>query len=574
MSGGVNAAPRSRAASQAIGAAALALTLATAAGLAWVLLVAHPRLSLNTFVGDDAGYYFAIARNACLGHGLSFDRLHATNGFNPLQTLVLIGADRGFVPGLGILDCYRAGILLSIAAMIAAAVLLVRLAAAFLDRDLPSGEVRRCVIACVVAFDVGFVCMKSLYGLDAPLVLLLGTAWLARVAHRGPLAPGLGAALSDGALLGLLFLARVDHLPFVAAAFLVAAIVARRTPGGAARLAWRGAAAAAFVLPYVLWSRAAFGTWMPVSARIKSSFPEASLARSLDVIRHTSLNVADQASFLVALVAAAALVLAWLLRPRWRAALRLDDGRTAVMTVLTLYVVGRLGYMLLFSRTDVQGGYVILAHVYNLLLGLAGAQALARRAAARAATRSAADGVVLAACGLLILVTAGLLVMKVRPMVETWRQIRPGGAGDEWALARAIHDRTRDGDVIYGGAFGMLGFIADRPWINGDGVANTYDYQRALHGHDLETYLAANHVTHVVYLGGGPDVSTTKHLGAHSALYGTTGTFDVDERQVVLRWVSFRGRGAEVVLARWTPPAAVALAAREEHPREHPREIP
>src|SRR6478672_3150234 len=79
------------------------LTIGMVAGLVWVLFIAHPRFSLNTFIGDDAGYYFAIARNACLGFGISFDRLHATNGFNPLETLVLLAVDRVFVPGLGIL---------------------------------------------------------------------------------------------------------------------------------------------------------------------------------------------------------------------------------------------------------------------------------------------------------------------------------------------------------------------------------------------------------------------------------------------------------------------------------------
>ena len=41
--------------------------------LTGVLFAADPRYSIYTLVGDDAGYYLAIARNFCLGHGLSFE---------------------------------------------------------------------------------------------------------------------------------------------------------------------------------------------------------------------------------------------------------------------------------------------------------------------------------------------------------------------------------------------------------------------------------------------------------------------------------------------------------------------
>src|SRR5947208_1350923 len=52
---------------------ALSALLLAAVGIA--LASVHPRFFFGTLVGDDAGYYLAIARNVCLGHGLSFDRL-------------------------------------------------------------------------------------------------------------------------------------------------------------------------------------------------------------------------------------------------------------------------------------------------------------------------------------------------------------------------------------------------------------------------------------------------------------------------------------------------------------------
>jgi hypothetical protein len=72
-----------------------------------LLLFAHPHWSLESLVGDDAGYYLAVARNAALGYGLSFDRLHLTNGFNPLMTWILIPAFRLLPRELPLLACYR-----------------------------------------------------------------------------------------------------------------------------------------------------------------------------------------------------------------------------------------------------------------------------------------------------------------------------------------------------------------------------------------------------------------------------------------------------------------------------------
>ena len=69
------------------------------------------------------------------------------------------------------------------------------------------------------------------------------------------------------------------------------------------------------------------------------------------------------------------------------------------------------------------------------------------------------------------------------------------GMADEWTLAQGIRSVTSPSDVLYGGAFGLTGFFADRAWINGDGVANTYDYQRAFEHDGLGDWLRASGIT-------------------------------------------------------------------------------
>ena len=527
--------------------AALSVTLLVAAGLAWILLVADPRYSIDSFAGDDAGYYFAIARNICLGHGVTFDRVGETNGFNPLQTALLVVAYRFFAPGLSVIACYRIGVLVSLLALVAGGFFYARLVGGFLSGGWLRPEQRRLAMAACFAFYAWFVCLKNNFGIDGPLVLLLSSIYLVGVFRSGLLPPGLGPALVDGALLGLLFLARVDSLPFLAAAFVLMAVAAASGRAKPAAIVIRSVVASALVIPYLAWSFVHFGSWLPISARIKSSFPHANVGRSLDTILHTSLNPADQLSFLIAFVLAIAVAATWLKRRRDHPAAAIEAGRPAVLALLTVYLLGRFGYMLLFSRADVQGSYVLLAHVYNVLVGITVLQLLTLRMPALARERA-----VMIACTLLLALSAGLLTLKTRGVVQRWRAIEPGGAGDEMALAEAIHGATAPGDVLYGGAFGMLAFLSDRPWINGDGVANDAAYQRALRDGALERYLTERRVSHVVFLASPATPDSSRHIAVHGFLYGRDGSLTVDERQALLRWRSLRGGGAEVALARWT----------------------
>ncbi len=57
---------------------------------AYLLLVPLNKL-LTVTVVDDAFYYLQIARNVWQDKGLSFDRVHRTNGFQPLSQLVALG---------------------------------------------------------------------------------------------------------------------------------------------------------------------------------------------------------------------------------------------------------------------------------------------------------------------------------------------------------------------------------------------------------------------------------------------------------------------------------------------------
>jgi hypothetical protein len=539
-------------AERALSRALLVLSAAVLAVIGAALLVGDPRVSVALLAGDDAGYYLAIARNACLGHGVSFDRVHPTNGFNPLLTVLLIAADRAFVPGLSLVGCYRAGLMVTFLALVVGLVFLVRLAGRWLEERTIPPDSRTLLIAASVTFYCLFLVPKKQFGMDAALVLAIGIAWLERWARNGPLAPGARAAAVDGVLLGLLVLARVDNLPLLTAAYGVLAVLAiagtARDRGAAVQRAlWT----ALTLAPFVAWGTRTFGTWLPVSARIKSSFPHPALAASLAVVRHSSVNAVDQLSFAVAYAAACG-VLILTLRAAAAGSLlaRLRDPRGAIRTVLALTLVQRFTFMLLFSRTDVQGGYVMLAHVFNLIVLWDAVGALAVRSGARAGRP------VLAAALALTLVSVALFAGKAATLRS---RLRHPEAGNEMSLAQRIAGATRPDDVLYGGAFGLVGYFSDRAWINGDGVANTEDYQRAIAGGDLNGWLRRSGVTHVVFASGDTAFARREgpvwlHVGG--AISGRVDSIAVAPRDLVLEGWLARGlsaghTGSRVYLVRW-----------------------
>jgi hypothetical protein len=534
---------RWRHAAWAIDAASVALLI----GIGVYLLGGDPRISSLALVGDDAGYYLNFARNHCLGHGVSFDRLHPSNGFNPLYTLLLIAAFESAPVELSTLNCYRIGVLLDFAAIVASVVLVRAIVARFVDRDGRHAGWHRFGVAVCTAFYVFFVCPKSYYGMDTPLVLLLGSAYLVAVL-RGGLLSRRRAAL-DGALLGLLFLARVDTLPFLLAAYLMVALSAPSWRGAATAVGLRLPFTLIVVGPYLAWGHSRFGTWMPISARLKTSFPHWRPRESLDAILGTSLNLPDQILFAVAFLAACALLLVGARR------LRRDGSgphrtsiENAVLGLLGLYVAARLGYMLFFSRLDVQGNYAILAHVFTILVFVRVLQHLAARAGR---FRMPSPSLVGAGYLMLLVVSTGLLAAKLRTH-HGQRLLHERGYRSDVELGLEIAGLTDGRDVVFGGAFGMAGFFSDRAWMNADGVANTFEYQVAVGADRLEDYLRQNGVTLLVYAPAGGDSSASgeQSISVVSPLFQRASTVRVGAEDVV-RDIPIVRRAGRVRVARY-----------------------
>ena len=199
---------------------------------------------------DDAFYYYETAQRFALGQGITFDGLHAANGFHPLWFFFSAVAFT-FVRG-------SAGV----QAMLTLAAVLDTLTIFVLYRTVERLTGKRVLALGVAAFwawNIRIVWM-AMSGLETALSTLLIAlltyetidALLARRVRPWRL----------GSLIGLTLLARTDGIVLVGVAAIVLASLGRRVWR---RIALGLALGAAIVAPWLIWNLARFGTMMQVS---------------------------------------------------------------------------------------------------------------------------------------------------------------------------------------------------------------------------------------------------------------------------------------------------------------------
>ena len=197
---------------------------------------------------EDAFYDFTVARNIASGHGVTIDCIHATNGFQPLWTALLVPLYWSLHSDVAVFGLVY---LLSVLFWGLAAWLFVRLIA----RYLPDGSHRPLILGfaalCFVADrDIQAYFLSGLEtGLYATLLLGCLLLWPGRELIRWP-------AARVGVLLGALMLARNDGV-FFAGAFLASALVWQRHRRGIVSVTGAGIVASVLLLPWLI-----FGYWL------------------------------------------------------------------------------------------------------------------------------------------------------------------------------------------------------------------------------------------------------------------------------------------------------------------------
>jgi hypothetical protein len=225
---------------------------------AWILSGPPTRLAFRLY--DDAYYYFGVARSLAAGSGSTFDQIHATNGYHPLWTWLL-------VPVLGVFRDPDAGVRAAGALwFVTAAASTVAVAWAVRPRSGPAGGAVAAAIFGLFPF-VGLA-LERPNGLETPLYALT-LALAAGLFERAGPNPGRGRVAVLGVAAGCVALARLDGA-FLAVSMAILLAAGGSRAGGVRRAALVGCLSAALVAPFLVWGAVRFGSPLPVSGRIVS----------------------------------------------------------------------------------------------------------------------------------------------------------------------------------------------------------------------------------------------------------------------------------------------------------------
>ena len=454
---------------------------------------------VGDYVADDMFYYLQIAKHAAEGHGSTFDRLSKTNGFHPLYLLIVTGL---FSLGLG--DDLVIHLALSLLALTSAAAgyFLYRIAAALAGQGIG--------LVGLLWWQLNpHVIAISLSGVEAALAVLW-IAWASWLWIRNRDQPiSTRKAITLGLLCGLAMISRTDTVFFAFA--LYADFLIQSWPSRGERSAQRpsslllsGAAAAAPVVPWLLWNGLRFGTLMQDSARALSFRSHSHLTWRIDrgvdlsVGSHILRKVASWFTELSQLLAGshsagiALLLLAGVaiaLAIPGRQAPLAWPGRRAWRRCLFLAAYALLGTAFYTSYFWFRQRWYLLSQLFvctllaTLVLGYVAARLQAR-------WRYAGNALVL----LCLLGLGGALGREAQAMqsqgVYPWQAVYYKAAKK---LSRVVPQGQRVG------AFnaGMLAFFSERQVINLDGVVNR-EALSALRQRKLLSYLQRRDIRYLV----------------------------------------------------------------------------
>jgi hypothetical protein len=412
--------------------------------------------------GDDAYYYFTIARNMAKGAGITIDGVHWTTGVQPLWQLVcgaafLVGSDRGalaLIYGIS-LACWLGGLFLFLR---------------FVRRAAPL-PLSPAMTALAASFFLCDVQLNSSYfnGMDTGLHLTLCLGLLVvfqRHLADPPPPAGLGRLVGMGILAGLTMLARNDAV-FLCGALLALTLLPGRRPRPLREGLVIVATAAVLVLPWLIYCQLVWGNPMPQSGIATSTalyghVPAINFLRSL--VQTTvptfflkARTVVDTLSFgLAAAVAVAAALIAW-----WRLRDRTPAVEATSRLVLTGLAAASIPSVIYYEAVSSAGQFfqryfAPIKLLVLILLALFVAHAL-RRLTWRYATPAIVGAIAVAAIG--------------SNLYWTWRDY---GVPYRSYIGYEAYAFTRSplgqGDALIGAPeSGRLGFLSPSRIVNLDG---------------------------------------------------------------------------------------------------------
>ena len=444
---------------------------------------------------DDAFYYFGIARNVAHGHGSTFDGIDPTNGYHPLWMLMAVP-----VYALGLDGTTAVRVLLAVQVLFfgAALVTLAVVAGRAIDgwqrlRSTRSDDGPRAAAWCTATVAVTlavtggnpFIVKVFVNGLESgvlvlldALILAVGSVWRTRWLTRGTR----GARLAVGCLLALTILARTDSVLLVAGLGLWALAEARGLGRRAVRPMLELFATPVVALAgYLLSNQVQFGIWLQISGIVKR--------QDLTVTR--------------ALIMAAVVILALAIgRWGWRR-LRASRGgqrfhRVGRFTASTAWFAGFAIVLVAYYQvlqTQQWLWYYCPVVLYGLFLLVLGVADFVESAVVEAPATGSVARALAPIEAILLIPLLVAFVLQARTFADPHLRsilIANRDAG-EW-----IDQNLPPDAVLASWDAGVVGYYANRPVINLDGVANSQEYYDAGRSGTIGAFLEARGLTGIV----------------------------------------------------------------------------
>lgn len=440
-----------------------------------------PLVHLTFRSTDDSYYYFQVARNIVRGHGVTFDQIHATNGFHPLWMLCLLPVFAA-TGGAGELSLR---LTFCLVALVAGATFWVAY------RCLSCYAGRSAAVVGLAALTVPPFLNPLVNGLETGLLLLLLflLLWTVRSHSLLSLRSGTTRNVGLGLLLALLFLARLDSAFIVLA--VLAAIPLGWFLGGEGRAPFSalvrkslevGITFAVAVTPYFIWNTIEFGHLSPISGGLKSSFPVISF--------HPVRLMGYHAHYGQALLLASTLALAWFWfgrrsgSPRRPGSSGTAESPRPAPVLIAVWAGCCVHFVnsLLFMGFGVHWWHFASYAPLAVLLGamvLADLQSRVRRPARLA-------------------LFATLAIAAFSVLAFRFDYQRRGVDHERWLEAALWARGNLPADAVVGMTdCGLFGYFSERRTVNLDGVINGYPYQEALQQGRLREFLDGCGMTHV-----------------------------------------------------------------------------
>jgi hypothetical protein len=422
---------------------------------------------------DDASYYFTTARNLADGRGLTFDGIHPSNGFHPLWLLMLVPLFLLHEPP---------ETMIRLIALLQTALLGI----AFLVFWRTQSKLfsQRTAALTAILF-VGFVFPPCINGMESALLILLITVLYGYGLHLARTQLNWRRSALLGLILGCVLLTRLDMIFIGLCLFGWFARRCLRIEARSAAVASAlvcGLAAVAVVAPWLAFNYLEFGSVMPISGALKSSFPHTSLG-PYTLPRLVALGAVNLVSALLAI--------GWSLwtvirtRGNRRAP---DSGFYATATAIFAWAVTtHFLYTLLFMKTDTFNWYFVMYPLFAIVFvsGPIDRVLKSNLMHARPALYPA---------------TAALLIVAVivRDQTRDWFPLNGQWHTPVYNAAVWAREHTPPGAIFAMSDCGHFAFFSLRRVINLDGLTNNLDFQHTLAEHRLDQYLRQNEVDFLV----------------------------------------------------------------------------